>query len=211
MDWCFSVGVLLAFGAGQFFGVQKCPTPYKWFAVPSPCWLNASSKPSQCKNQTYKDLPHIHQVQMPSWEGSTTSLQYHCLLQFEDTQEKSACQNTFSASLAFISLGSESFLPPFILTYYLPVLQGGGDWFAVAVLMGIALASPCMYVQKRCHMKQIFPLFGLTILLPNSTVAHSLCPCHAWLCPRAWLSHKRDGWQSKQNLWSVRSPLDFTW
>lgn len=124
---------------------------------------------------------------------------------------KSACQKIFSACLAFISLGSESFLPPFILTFYLPVLQGGGDWFAMAVLMGIALASPCMYVHERCHMQQIFPLSGLTILLPNSTVAHSLCPCHAWLCPRAWLSHKRDSWQSKQNLWSVRSPLDFTW
>lgn len=112
MDWCFSVGLLLAFGAGWFFGVQKCPTPYKWFTVPSPCWVNASSKPSHCKNQTYKDLPHMPQVQMPSWEGSTTSLQYHCPLQFEDAQEKMPVKMSSQLALHSFLWALNHFFPP---------------------------------------------------------------------------------------------------
>lgn len=61
VDQCFSVGMLLAFGAGQFFVVQKCPLHCKLFTTPGPYWLNANIIPSKKPSPMFK-CPHRRAV-----------------------------------------------------------------------------------------------------------------------------------------------------
>lgn len=78
---------------------------------------------------------------MPPWEGKTTSFQYHCLLQFEDTQEKVPVKTSSWLALHFFGLWIV--FSPFILSlllrcgFYLPVVQDGGYWISMEVLRGI--------------------------------------------------------------------------
>lgn len=123
----FLGGVLLAFGAMQFFVVQKCPTYCKVFNVPGPCWLNARRFPSLCKNPSPR-------FKCPYLVGGTPSPEFHCLLQFENTKEKAPAPKHCLCCLVFPwALGTVSAS----VKLYLPVLQDRGCQAASPVLVVI--------------------------------------------------------------------------
>lgn len=192
------MGVLtLAFGAGQFFVIQKCPTPYKLFVVPSPCWLNASSMLSHWKNQTWKPSPTSPRFRCPPGRVRPPPFNTTVCCNLR-TQEKVPVKTSSWLALHFFGL--------WIVFSPLHFEPSASMWLLFASCSGWSLldrhgsskghshgASPCVYLQERWHRKQTFSFSGLTILLQTYAVAHNLCQWHE---DRAWLNHKRDGWQS---------------
>lgn len=190
------MGVLLAFVAGRFFVVQKCPTRCKQFTISGSCWLNASSLPSHCKNRSYKALPH---VQMHSKEDRCPSLEYHCLLQFEAHRKRCLSQSVVSAALHCFGPWNVSVLlhcSNLLLqrSFNLPVLQGGGYWAAIAPLKGTFTWVVPVWTERRDFTwSKLFHILTSQLYLRNKQLLIILVSVMRII---TWLNHKHDSWQN---------------